>query len=299
MKKHYLNLLTVVVLTMVICFTSCDNEADIPREKEEVVVEKNPKIFVKGGTYLMGLPDGEGDDDWSRPQHKVTLSDFYISTYEVTNAEYAEFLNEKGNTLYEGSQGEEFYGLDTDQEYCQIEEVDGKFKAKEGKEDYPVIFVTWEGAKAYCEWKGGRLPTEAEWEYAARGGEKSKKYKYAGSNNIDEVAWYENNSENPENVLQDEKGRGTHKVGKKQPNELGIYDMSGNVWEWCYDLDGEYTAEDQVNPTGPAESDFPYRILRGGSWFGYDTNAEVIFRHAAGNLFVDDATGFRVVYDKK
>ena len=134
--------------------------------------------------------------------------------------------------------------------------------------DYPVVGVTWEQANAFCAWRtdyllkglGGearyiqryRLPTEAEWEYAARGGNKSRGYKYAGSDSINDVAWYDMNGEEI-----------THPVASKLPNELGIYDMTGNVYEWCSDWYGIYTDEPQTNPHGPTTG--PGRIIRGGS----------------------------------
>jgi formylglycine-generating enzyme required for sulfatase activity len=110
-----------------------------------------------------------------------------------------------------------------------------------------------------------RLLTEAEWEYAARGGNKSQGYKYAGSNNIDDVAWYGSNS-----------GLTTHAVGTKSPNELGLYDMSGNVWEWCQDWYGSYSSGAQTNPTGPSTGS--NRVLRGGCWDGSDWSCRVSYR---------------------
>ncbi len=238
------------------------------------------KVFVKGGTFTMGSPAGVGKDG-EHPQRKVTLSDFYISRYEVTNAQYAEFMNEIGADANGSKNGKKY--LDIDDDRCEIAHNGSSFVVKSGKEKYPVIEVTWYGAKAYCEWAGGRLPTEAEWEYAARGGNKSKGYKYSGSNNIDDVAWYKDNS-----------GNHTHSVGKKAPNELGIYDMSGNVCEWCSDWRGYYKEYDQTNPTG-AESG-SYRVIRGGSWLYGSSYCRVADRshdsppNSYGNL------GFRVVF---
>ncbi len=238
--------------------------------KITVVPKQIPEdmVFVEGGTFLMGNPYEVGEpNEW--PQHQVTLSDFYIGKYEVTNAQYAKFLNAKGK-----HQNDENIWLDVSNDNCQIELVDGKYKVKTDKENYPVIMVTWYGAVAYAEWVGGRLPTEAEWEYAAKGGNKSQNYKYSGSDNIDEVAWYSDNSVNPDNNLHSEKG--SHMVGTKKANELGIYDMSGNVAEWCNDWFSDYSDEAQTNPTG-AESG-RYRIVRGGNWHETYQYSRVTFR---------------------
>jgi formylglycine-generating enzyme required for sulfatase activity len=133
-----------------------------------------------------------------------------------------------------------------------------KFKG----DNLPVEQVRWNDVQEFINklntktGKSYRLPTEAEWEYAARGGDKSNGYKYSGSNTLGDVAWYDGNSNNT-----------THAVGSKQPNELGIYDMAGNVWDWCSDRYGKYSSNAQSNPTGPSSGSL--RVFRGGSWNGF------------------------------
>ncbi len=203
-------------------------------------------IYVQGGTFLMG--SNESDDE--KPIHKVYVKDFYMDKYEVTNAQFCKFLNEKGNQTEGGAEW-----LDIKDEQCKIVKQGSKYGPVSGYDNHPVIEVSWYGANAYANWAGKRLPTEAEWEYAARGGNKSKGYTYSGSNDVGSVAWYDGNS-----------GNKTHPVGTKQSNELGLYDMSGNVWEWCADwyASDYYSNSPYENPTGPASGD--YRVLRGGSW---------------------------------
>jgi formylglycine-generating enzyme required for sulfatase activity len=157
-------------------------------------------ILVRGGTFRMGDTDGQGGDN-EKPVHNVTLRDFYIGKYPVTQKQWVQVM---------GSNHSNFKGDDLPVEqvsWNNVQEIIKELNAKTGKKY--------------------RLPTEAEWEYAARGGNKSKGYKYSGSNDIDKVAWYADNS-----------GNKTHPVGTKAPNELGIYDMSGNVWEWVNDKYG-------------------------------------------------------------
>ena len=141
-----------------------------------------------------------------------------------------------------------------------------------GDNQCPVERVSWDDCQEFIKklnrltGKNFRLPTEAEWEYAARGGNKSKGYKYSGSNDADAVAWYNKNS-----------GSKTQPVAQKQSNELGLYDMSGNVWEWCQDWYGKYSSRSQSNPKGAnTGSD---RVLRGGSWFDYARYVQVSYRH--------------------
>jgi len=217
---------------------------------------ESKKIFVEGGTFKMG-----GTSMDNAPIHSVTLRNFYISKYEVTVEEFEQFVK---NTSYI---------TDAEKDGTSSIIINGKVVEKEGvnwrhdiygeeikndKDKYPVIRVSWNDASEYAKWAGGRLPTEAEWEYAARGGNQSLGYTYAGSNDINEVAWYDRNS-----------GKTTHPVGTKAPNELGIYDMSGNVMEWCNDWYSNtyYSVSPSTNPQGPSSG--TARILRGGSWYDF------------------------------
>ena len=214
-------------------------------------------IYVEGGTFNMGSNDG-GEDE--KPVHEVTVNSFYISKYEVTQKEWISIMGNNPSNFKGDSLPVENVSWDKVQEFIK------KFNQKTGK-NY-------------------RLPTEAEWEYAARGGKKSKGYKYSGSNNINDVAWHSSNSSSK-----------THEVGTKQPNELGIYDMSGNVWEWCSDWYGEnyYGSSPSNNPKGPNSGD--YRVLRGGSWGDLDDLSRSAVRYSYDPGFRDYGLGFRLVQD--
>ncbi|MCQ2315010.1 MAG: SUMF1/EgtB/PvdO family nonheme iron enzyme [Bacteroidales bacterium] len=186
-------------------------------------------VAVKGGTFTMGGTSEQGSDayDDEKPTHSVTLGDYYIGKFEVTQ-ELWEAIMGSNPSYFKGSK-------------------------------LPVEQVSWDDCQTFIRKLNSltganfRLPTEAEWEYAARGGSRSRGYKYSGSNSINDVAWYTDNS-----------GSKTHVVGTKSPNELGIYDMSGNVWEWCQDWYGSYSSGSQTNPQGPSSGSS--RVLRGGSW---------------------------------
>ena len=193
----------------------------------------NNMVYVQGGTFTMGATSEQGSDaDYDeKPAHQVTLSSFSIGRYEVTQEEWQAVM---------GSNPSEFKGSRK-----------------------PVEQVSWNDCKSFISklnsitGKNFRLPTEAEWEFASRGGIKSQGYKYSGSNNLNSVAWYYDNS-----------GNTTHDVGLKSPNELGIYDMSGNVCEWCSDWYGNYSSSSQTNPTG-SYSGWSFRVFRGGGWNNY------------------------------
>ena len=229
-------------------------------------------VFVQGGTFQMGSNNVDSDE---KPVHSVTVSSFYISKYEVTNEEFIVFLNAKNVSSSGSYNGNEL--IDMDDTDCAIGYSNGKFYFKGSSsadnKKCPVIEVTWYGANEYCKWlsqttgKTYRLPTEAEWEYAAGGGSSSRT-KWAGTNYklfLRSYAWYRSNS-----------GSKTHPVGTKSPNSLGIYDMSGNVWEWCSDWYGSYSSSSQTNPQGASSGSS--RVGRGGSWSGLASYCRVANR---------------------
>lgn len=216
-------------------------------------------VAVKGGTFTMGGTSEQGSDADSdeKPTHSVTLSDYYIGKFEVTQ-ELWEAVMGSNPSSFKGSK-------------------------------LPVESVSWDDCQSFIRklnqltGMNFRLPTEAEWEYAARGGNKSRGYKYSGSNNINDVAWYYDNS-----------GSNTHAVGTKSPNELGIYDMSGNVLEWCQDwYERSYSSGSQTNPQGPSSGSG--RVGRGGSW---GADAQLCRVSSRGSITPDgriNFLGFRLV----
>ena len=214
-------------------------------------------VKVDGGTFTMGANAGDpdaGEDEF--PNHQVTVGTFSIGQTEVTQELWAAVMG-------------------------------WNYSGHGGNLQYPVEYVNYNMCQEFIAklnemtGKNFRLPTEAEWEFAARGGNKSQGYLYSGSNNINDVAWYNGNAEGA-----------THAVGTKAPNELGIYDMSGNVWEWCDQWYGQYSAEAQTNPTGPASGG--EKVMRGGSWYGSAKKCRISMRFKAPELFGDDDIGLRL-----
>ena len=215
-------------------------------------------IRVEAGTFTMGATaEMKNPNDDEKPTHRVTLTnDYYIGKYEVTQALWQAVMGKKTSKF-------KWYNL-------------------------PVEQVSWDACQKFISklnritGKTFRLPTEAEWEYAARGGNKSRGYQYSGSNNLSDVAWYGDNS-----------GNKTHAVGTKQPNELGIYDMSGNVREWCQDWYGVYSSSSQVNPTGANSGS--YRVFRGSSWLGSAWGCRSCFRSYNSPDYRGSDLGLRLV----
>lgn len=215
-------------------------------------------VYVEGGSFVMGATSEQGSDACSteKPAHRVTVSSYYMGQTEVTQALWQAVM---------GTNPSEFKGTTN-----------------------PVDNVSWNDCQTFIRklnsltGKTFRLPTEAEWEFAARGGKKSKAYKYSGGNNLGNVAWYRDNS-----------GAKTHPVATKQANELGIYDMSGNVYEWCQDWCSDYSSSAQTNPIGPNSG--INRVLRGGSWGISAWNCRVSLRGADSPDYRHFYLGLRLV----
>lgn len=265
--KHKILYITLIIF---IFLNACSEEDSITVPDD---TKYNEMIFVEGGSFWMG--DSSLSHHGDTPVHKVNLSDFYISEYEVTQGEWNKIMPfnpsiQKGDIL-------------------------------------PISKIIWIDAVKYCNEKsnldnltpcyiiqdsnnivlnlncnGYRLPTEAEWEYAAKGGKKSNGFVYSGSDSLNEVGWY---SENSNGLIKE--------PGLKKPNELGLYDMSGNVYEWCWDVYARYDSAEVTNPIGPATG--IARVIRGGSFEYFPDQAHVTWRSI--NISEDDFynCGFRLV----
>ena len=251
--------------------------------------------LIPAGTFEMGSTDAEAGSD-EQPVHTVYLDAFYMDMYEVTNAEYAAFLNAQGKHT-DG----EIRWFDLGDSDAHIEHVGGHYQPKAGYANHPVIEVSWYGAMAYAKWAGKRLPTEAEWEKAARGGLVGQKY-----------AWGNTIDASKANYLVDIKD--TTPVGSYPPNGYGLYDMTGNVWEWCLDKydshayansSRPYANSSRRNPVVGSESisdlinNFTTiqssRVLRGGSWFYSAPYLRVSYRDRDTPKITYTLFGFRCV----
>lgn len=227
-------------------------------------------VWVEGGDFLMGGTSEQGSDVQDNEQviRRVKLASYYIGECEVTQSQWAKVM-----------------GTSIQQQASKA----GFSECKGIGPDYPLYYVSWEEAQAFClelSRMTGRtycLPTEAQWEYAARGGKNNDGSKYSGSWSVDAVAWYNDNS-----------GSSTHPVKNKRANSLGLYDMSGNVWEWCSDwYNSNYNVNDTNNPTGPSSG--ATRVLRGGGWFSNSIGCRVSHRGINSPGYRNNFSGFRVV----
>jgi uncharacterized repeat protein (TIGR02543 family) len=255
-------------------------------------------VFVEGGTFSMGSESGESDE---KPVHSVTLGNFYISDHELTQSEYVAVMGSNpSNFTSSPASGE----VQANRPVENVSWYDAIYFCNKYSESvgltpcYSVNGSTSVSSWNYtphngnsisgtitCDWtaNGYRLPTEAEWEYAAKGGKQSKGYTYSGSNSIDNVAWYTSNSSSK-----------THEVKKKAANELGLYDMSGNVWEWCWDWNSKSYSSDSIsNPHGASSGSD--RLFRGGSWSNDATYCRTANRSRYYPYYRCNAYGFRLV----
>lgn len=282
---------------------------------------KPEMIQVSGGSFNMGNPYtdksryGENDE---KPVHKVTVNDFYIGKYEITISQYKAFLADN-YTEFDKYGVRHHLPKAPDSTWWQGHVDTKKYWSSQVKKwwglnnKFPIFKITWYEAIAYCNWlskkeklqpcysiidrtikidltkNGYRLPTEAEWEFAARGGNKSKNTRFSGSNNFNEVAWVDDNT-----LL-----TGPKTIGTKKPNELGIYDMSGNVWEWCSDYYSPFFYKNSKNKKNPFNnSPTGYRTIRGGSWH-YRVNLATIYtRDGPKPAYANYNYGFRIARNK-
>ncbi|MCM1532413.1 MAG: formylglycine-generating enzyme family protein [Bacteroides sp.] len=267
-KAGFLSLMVLVFMT------SCEKEKGQERHEnytETAFGMSMDMVYVEGGSFMMGATEEQGAEvnEDEMPVRDINIGSYYIGKYEVTQSEWEAVM---GTSLVE--QGEQSF-------YYEIWGMRG-----EGP-DYPMYYVSWEDAQEFCKKLSERtgkkyvLPTEAQWEYAARGGKNSKGYKFSGGDDIEEVAHYHGNGDGQ-----------NHPVGTKAGNELGIFDMSGNVWEWCADWYGPYSESETNNPSGPDEGED--RVVRGGSCFDYEATCRVARRNYdyPDNRFI--IIGFRI-----
>lgn len=220
-------------------------------------------VLIPAGEFTMGK-NSPGTSDW-QPEHKVSVDAFYMDKYEVTNRQYHDFCKATGYPL------PEFWGL-------------AQFRCSLDYPDHPVVGVSFGDALNYARWAGKRLPTEAEWEYAARGGLQASNYPWG--NQIDSTL-----------VNYGKKYKTTLKVGSFKPNGYGLYDMGGNVWEWTSDFYGDnyYAVSPPQNPKGPLAGRF--KVIRGGSWHSGAMCIQTYYRNGLSPSWIDFAVGFRCVRD--
>ena len=286
----------LLILIPLLMFAGCLLTKTEKEDKEQVLVDDHilediddSFVLVEGGIFGMGSNSGYSSE---KPVHNVTLSSYYVAKTEVTQAQWTAVMGNNPSNFKGDNHPVECVSWYDAIVFCnKLSRMDSKTPV------YSVDGKTNPDTWGYTPCQGDsisgnitmnikangyRLPTEAEWEFAAWGGKKRKGYKYSGSDNLGSVAWYYDNS-----------GSQTHDVATKAPNELGLYDISGNVWEWCWDWYGLYNSTAQINPVG-ASSGY-YRVLRGGSWFNDSDGCRVACRSILIPWGKSYYVGFRLV----
>ena len=241
------------ILTIILCISASAQQTD------------NSMVLITSGEFTMGKSTA-APSDW-QPEHLVRISSFYMDKYEVTNKQYYEFCTAANYPL------PQFWGMK-------------EFKSGPEYPDFPVVGVSYSDAFSYAKWAGKRLPTEAEWEYASRGGLLNKNF--PSGDQIDSTK-----------VNYGKKYKGILKVGSFQPNGYGLYDIAGNVWEWTSDFYSEnyYSTSPSDNPKGPERGRF--KVIRGGSWHSGAMCQQNYYRNGLSPSWVDFGVGFRCVKNAK
>lgn len=253
-----------------------------PGAMDSARIKSDNMVFVKGGQ--LKRPIGGSDTI------VLFINNFYISKYETTQMEWDEIMGYNHSRFKNYRRPVERITWYEAIEYCNRKSLIEGLTPVYSINGY-YIGINWAAAPIECDWEanGYRLPTEAEWEYAAKGGEKSKGYIFSGGNNDKKVAWHYGNSKMK-----------THFIGRKTPNELGLYDMSGNVWEYCWDFydSSYYYAPDTLNnPRGPQSGS--NIVIRGGSWYDPDSFSRLSYRTGVFPTTRENYIGFRVVRTRR
>jgi eukaryotic-like serine/threonine-protein kinase len=274
-RRKHVEVAGIVILILLVCTSSGSARAGTMQETRLRAADGMAMVYVPAGSFLMGYTDEQlalilsmdedivqSDYNDEQPAHEVSVGGFWIDQTEVTNAQFCEFLNECGNQVEGGVRRWEPGAGHRGIVYGLIEEIDGRYRPRQGYGNYPVIEVSWYGARAYCEWIGGRLPTEAEWEYAARG-TLSTLFPW-GNEFRDEAACCAETSVRRVPDMPGWSAVGSYPEGASW---CGALDMAGNVWEWVADWwdPAYYSVSAATNPAGPDSG--TVRIARGGSWY--------------------------------
>ncbi|WP_422105528.1 formylglycine-generating enzyme family protein [Winogradskyella sp.] len=280
-REQTVLIMTLIILLLAVIITSFVFNPKILNYSHSTSSDKNDIEFttVEGGTFTMGNKRNDGRIN-ETPIKQVYVKTFQISKYEITNEQFCNFLNVNGNTLDAGGHPL----LDIESPYCNIERVDERYVPKKGKAMHPVIEVSWYGAKAYAKWVNSRLPTEEEWEFAASCRGKFNKYTYG--NRLD------NNHANIKGTSLVDRWNGTSPVGSFPPNELGLFDMAGNIWEWCESTYKLYNSDTLHDPVDQKLGHV--KVVRGGSWSFKKELATVTYRAREYASYWSYDNGFRI-----